>query len=475
MTLLLESKSIGSRRAVSGVKPILASAQRALAPPNLAVEQAAREAYAELKDQFHEELFGALRGYQAKRMTGAELQTTWRSSIRSAWTSAFALGNQAEGYIGGLETQDFSWLKGAWGEEYGFLGKFVRALESDTLKMPADDRLGMYVETLDGIFNAGRVDALPENVKIHWRLHPADHCSTCVGMAFGGPYGKPGSSDNPLTRVPRDGSTICLTGCKCSLEVEEIPPEAMGSRVLQKRIPGAAGEGRPPMGFRDPNEAERAFIDNLISRIAFSRQAIVDLMGDAKKHEILVRQRLADTLTNFLVTQKLWVNPSWTSGLYLSPVVEEAKLAELMAGSITAEGVAALIALSPTAYLTLMDKYEASVLEKLALVTASPELQQAATSMADLLTLSLAGALAVVLGKKKKAKPVVPAEERPAQEEVTGTPGGLIQEDVSTSSLVAPALKPNMWVKWRGKKWKVIGRYEVKLASHEELPSTSGT
>lgn len=428
--LLLESKSIGTRRAISGVKPILAAAQRALAPPNAAVEEAARGAYAELKDQFHDELFAALRRYQASELTGAELEKSWRGSIREAWTSAYALGNQAEGYTHGLEDADFSWLKGAWGEEYGFLGKFVQALESDTLKMSAEDRLEMYVETLDGIWNAGRVDALPENVKIHWKLHPADHCIDCLVLAGASPYDKPGTGNNPLPTTPRAGDTRCIVGCKCELVVEEIPPEAVGSRVLQTRIPGAVGEGRPPAGLRTPNEAERAFIEDMIARLTFGRQAIAELTGDAKRQEIRIQRRLADALADFLVAHKLWVPPTWASGVYLGREIDAATVDDLLAGGVTEEGVKELLTLSPSVYRILMDKYEAAVLSKVAAVKASPSLQLAASSMADLLALSLAGALAVTLGKKEtdnQAARTRRPEERPSEEHETRATTDLLE------------------------------------------------
>jgi hypothetical protein len=48
-------------------------------------------------------------------------------------------------------------------------------------------------------------------------LHPAEHCDGCVILARAGwrPYGQ--------LPVPGDGSTQCLTNCKCTLETREVP------------------------------------------------------------------------------------------------------------------------------------------------------------------------------------------------------------------------------------------------------------
>lgn len=475
MTLLLEGKTIGTRRAVSGVKPVITAAQRALAPRDVALERAAVEAYDELKGSFRDALFGALGRYRAEELTARELEQSWRASIREHWLQAYALGNRSEGYTAGLEDVDRTWLKGAWGEEYRYLGKFVQALDNDALNMPADDRLDMYVETLDGMFHAGRVDALPENVKIHWRLGAVrtEHCKGCLQLAAEGPYDKPGAGGpNPLWTTPRAGDTPCITGCRCSLVVEEIPAEEVPPR--ERTVPVARPEvdERIPAGFRAPGPSERAYIENLMSRIAFSRLALQDLQGDAKRQEILVRHRLAEELTKVLTANKLWVRPTWATGQSeIGESVSAGALEELFTGrELTPAGLDALHALDADRYQQLMDQYEARVLSKLALQKMSPALAQRAERIADLTALGLAGGAAAVLARRGREEPLALAADRRGEEEIeeamqTGLP---LREDATTSLNVAgaPGIGPGIDFKrarflkgqkltWLGLAWKV--------------------
>lgn len=475
MPLLLEGKTIGTRRAVSGVKPVITAAQRALAPRDVALERASVEAYDELKGQFRDALFRALGRYRQEELTARELEQSWRASIREHWLQAYALGNRSEGYTAGLEDADRTWLKGAWGEEYRYLGKFVQALDNDALNMPADDRLDMYVETLDGMFHAGRVDALPENVRIHWRLGPVrtEHCAGCRQLAAESPYDKPGAGGpNPLWTTPRAGDTPCITGCKCSLVVEEIPVEEVPPRERTVPVGRPEVDERIPEGFRAPGPSERAYVENLMSRIAFSRLALQDLQGDAKRQEILVRHRLADELTKFLTAKKLWVRPTWATGqAEVGDAVSADALEEVFAGrELTPAGLGVLQALDADRYEQLMEQFDARVLSKLALQKMSPELAKRAEKIADLTALGLAGGAAAVLARRGREESPALAADRRGEEEVEeaihlGVP---LREDVTTSLNVAgaPGIGPGadfkrarflkgQRLKWQGLGWKV--------------------
>lgn len=171
---LTEGKSYGSRRVFASEKSILMHALVQLVGSlkgNLdkkLIRQSV-QAYANLKDEFKDSLFGILRSYQGGEITAEVMEKMWRSEIKDAWLKAYKFGVGSVGNPFGIWEEDKSWLKGAEAEEFGYLGKFVEDITKDRLVMDAANRLSMYVNTLDSVFFHGQVDGSPDNVKIYWR------------------------------------------------------------------------------------------------------------------------------------------------------------------------------------------------------------------------------------------------------------------------------------------------------------------
>jgi hypothetical protein len=81
-------------------------------------------------------------------------------------------------------------------------------------------RVDLYTNTLDSIFDAGRMLALGDLVIIDWIVdHGAEHCEGCLLLEQHSPY----TRDN-LPSTPRDGATQCLSNCKCKLKVRKVSP-----------------------------------------------------------------------------------------------------------------------------------------------------------------------------------------------------------------------------------------------------------
>jgi len=78
-------------------------------------------------------------------------------------------------------------------------------------KLYADGSAGLYHQTVS--------EGSPQ-MKAHWKLTlGAEHCATCLEMATQSPW-----PANRMPRLPRDGSTICRSNCRCFLIYRKARP-----------------------------------------------------------------------------------------------------------------------------------------------------------------------------------------------------------------------------------------------------------
>jgi len=120
--------------------------------------------------------------------------------------------------------------------EADFLRQFGYDLQRGTTVMDPVVRAGLYLRSLRGIFELGRVEAIPG--PYDWDLADTEHCEPCIEAAAGGPYQREpfsGLGYPPLPGIPGDGS-VCrgLTRCGCTLQLAggSFTPNA----DLQERI-----------------------------------------------------------------------------------------------------------------------------------------------------------------------------------------------------------------------------------------------
>lgn len=303
---LTEGKSYGGRRVFASEKSILMSTLVRLVgslKSNLDKKLIRKSVagYADLKDEFKDTLFGILGSYQKGEITTDAMESMWRSEIKDGWEKAYKFGIGSVGNPFGVWDEDKSWLKGAEAEEFGYLGKFVDDIKKKELIMGAEDRLSMYVNTLDGVFHHGQIDGSPEFVKIHWRLNErCKHCSDCQKFAAGSPYTK-----KTLPCSPRDGSSRCLSRCGCSLYfeyAEEKPkPETYVIRIPKPIV--------PPSGYRLPSDRERDKLAQMSTEIDRLRELIKVTSGDQKKEFIRTRRDLNAKMIDYMERKKLYYVP----------------------------------------------------------------------------------------------------------------------------------------------------------------------
>ena len=218
-------KDIGSRRATSEAKNIIAAYTHALQPG--ADKQAYRIAKAKWekkKESYRREFRQLVSSLATKQITANQFRHRARRLFKSGYETAYRLGTEAAGMLFfDLSKEDEAWLARARSFEYRYLEGFIKALTSLEETEEFWWRADMYIDAMDAMFEAGRVDAYPnEATIIHWRLGVADHCPDCIDLALGGPY-RPDS----LPATPRSGYTQCLSNCHCSLEIEYEQPSVI--------------------------------------------------------------------------------------------------------------------------------------------------------------------------------------------------------------------------------------------------------
>jgi len=113
-----------------------------------------------------------------------------------------------------LTPGDEEWLSRASAEELRYASKFGKDIDAGNLKMPRQRRAMLYAQTLNGIALNAKIEALPDNSRIWWRLGRGEHCIDCLILAANSPYTKWN-----LPTTPRSGDTRCVSNCLCKLEV----------------------------------------------------------------------------------------------------------------------------------------------------------------------------------------------------------------------------------------------------------------
>jgi hypothetical protein len=221
-TKSLNAKSIGSRRKISDEKNIIATYLQALKPgADRKAYSKAKTAWARYKTKMNNDFQDLVRQLEKGSITKTQFLNSSRKLFKAGYEQAYRLGTDASGLdFVKLPKEDLAWLKRARTADYKFLDKFADDVVNKRGKMSYNARASMYIDTIDGMFDAGRVDAYPnEGTSIFWELSAAENCGDCIDLALNSPY-----TPDTLPTTPRAGGTMCLSACKCSLRVRYDRP-----------------------------------------------------------------------------------------------------------------------------------------------------------------------------------------------------------------------------------------------------------
>lgn len=223
-TALVEGKSLSglhqsfSPRDLASLSPARArrEAHRIIAGRR----QRATAHYDMVRDRVKFELLDAIRKFQGGKVRFSQLRYRAEAAIKDAMDELFDVGLWS-GVSGEQKppTQDEKrWLVSAKQQELGYLRRFLDEIRRGKVKGTVERRVEMYTDTLYSMMMAARVVSTAPNTVIRWEdKHDARECASCKYLARNSPYTK-----YSLPTQPRAGDTLCLSNCRCVLDLREV-------------------------------------------------------------------------------------------------------------------------------------------------------------------------------------------------------------------------------------------------------------
>lgn len=171
--------------------------------------------------QFRRDLFALVNDVAEGRISGEAFQARALRRVREVFLFAYSLGALSINPFHTVTQRDVKIVDQEINGERQFLRQFGNDLQRGFLTLDPETRANLYVRSLRGMFELGRVEAMPG--PFLWVLGDTDHCDPCIRVAAGGPYQRErysGLGYPALPGIPGSGS-ICqgLTRCGCYLRL----------------------------------------------------------------------------------------------------------------------------------------------------------------------------------------------------------------------------------------------------------------
>jgi len=189
-----------------------------------------RKGLREITDEF-------IRGDLSKsdaRARSAKLFRTSYESVREVGRRASGLDNLYGEST--LYREEEKWFRSAVREEIGYFHHLLEDIE-DNRAPNLQGRLEAYTKSLRFMYEAARIQAMPDRALFYWRGPRKDDdpnvCEGCEYMMERSPFPK-----DSIPAVPRDGSTPCLTNCRHYIFVriaEDLNDVVRRRQILGKR------------------------------------------------------------------------------------------------------------------------------------------------------------------------------------------------------------------------------------------------
>jgi hypothetical protein len=183
--------------------------------------------YRSIRGKYRQDLLRAVQDYVDDEVGYRQTIDAVRALIRKNFLRAFQYGmlNQAGGADAPrtfeVDQVHRDWVFAAAASEVSYFEGLMKDLRYDRSNLPWEKRVVLFTQTLDSIFDAGRVAALPDLVVVHWNINETkENCEGCIYLAENSPYPR-----DVLPCTPRDGATSCLSNCCCKLRTETVTPE----------------------------------------------------------------------------------------------------------------------------------------------------------------------------------------------------------------------------------------------------------
>ena len=156
-------------------------------------------------------LAGAL---NAGDLTLGQWEADMRAQIKGEYTRQYLLGRGGRDQ---MTQADWGSIGGDLANQFRYLSQFADAIATGNLsEAQIAARSELYLYSAKQAFEKANGRARVSDAKVKWTLTAAEHCDTCIDYA--GLGWRPIAEDPFGGANPGDGSTICMTQCKCHLE-----------------------------------------------------------------------------------------------------------------------------------------------------------------------------------------------------------------------------------------------------------------
>lgn len=147
-------------------------------------------------------------------------------ALQQAYYTVFSLGALSVNNFHTLTLEDIKVLNSELFGERRFLQSFSRDIRRGVFELAPQFRARLYLAALRGVFELGRVSALPAG-PYDWVLGDTDHCEPCHVASLNGPYKRDLRSLLSFPVVPGipGSGEVCqgLTKCGCTLRLRGFP------------------------------------------------------------------------------------------------------------------------------------------------------------------------------------------------------------------------------------------------------------
>lgn len=162
----------------------------------------------------------------SRRIDGPRFSQRANQAIRTEFGIAYSLGALSVDPFHTLTIRDIRSIDNELASERRFLKAFGRDIISHEIVLDPRQRAGLYLQALRGMFEMGRVNALP-NGPYDWVLGPTEHCVDCLDASLNGPYQRDRWDHLNLPVLPGipGSGEVCrgLTRCGCFIRVRGLP------------------------------------------------------------------------------------------------------------------------------------------------------------------------------------------------------------------------------------------------------------
>jgi hypothetical protein len=162
-------------------------------------------------------LMGAVRAMIDREITRTEARKRSAKVIREGYESVREIARRASALEelsadAGIYREEEKWFRSAVREEVGYFHAFLEDVRNNRAQN-VTERVNAYIKAMRFMYEAARVQALPDRVLLYWRGPRKNEdpkvCEGCEYMMERSPFPK-----DSIPAVPRDGSTPCLTNCR---------------------------------------------------------------------------------------------------------------------------------------------------------------------------------------------------------------------------------------------------------------------